>query len=146
MTTAQVFADYLWLTEESAPWAYGFACPLCGDLPVFTSNGVEAYECGACFAGFREPERILTATSPLAPSPTPGWLETLVQASCGLVFFGPTRGDDGCVARMDGGLSADGLSAHPTHAVALAMLAADPDLRAACAACEDWDNYKEIVK
>ena len=120
MTTAEVFSDYLGLTPENAPWAYDFDVAefLCLDVPP------------------------LTATSPLAPEPTPGWLEALVMRSHRVVLYGTRIGGTDYLATLDGVF--EGVeSTHPTHAVARALIAADPDLCARLEACEDW---KEAIK
>ena len=147
MTTSQVFADYLGMTPESAPWAFGVACPKCGDTdyneePKMIGFGSEL-ECCSCRwkytglnCGFA-----LTTTSPLAPNPDHGWLYVMVVKSNGLTLFGPSPGDPGCVARIDGRLRNDGIHDNPIHAVARALVAADPDLRARLEACEDWKEY-----
>lgn len=122
-TTAQVFAAACGLTPEAASWAYG-----------------------PRHAHYRDRTQVLTATSPLAPSPTPGWLEVLVRhPNCwwlipisrksGRTYEAASENANGDVLCAD--------CANPTHAVARALIAADPALRAACEACEDWAQYKE---
>ena len=116
-TTAEIFADYLGLTPEGAPWAW-------------------TEECGHCGRG-QAPQ--FTATSPLAEKPTPGWLEVLVNYPsfyaidrCDYNAFCASIGDDDnpdCPTKAE--------ATHPTRAVALALLAADPILRARCEAASD---------
>ena len=121
MTTAEIFADYLGLTPEGAPWAWTFH---------EDSKGNELFPPS------------LTATSPLAEKPTTGWCEALIMKSHNLVLYGPDYQAEDCVARVDGDLRTTGTAAHPTRAVALALLAADPDLRARCEQASDWEAVK----
>ena len=116
MTTAEVFADYLGLTPENAPWAW---------TRHEDRKGNELFE------------PTLTATSPLAPEPTPGWLETLMRVR-NFLYLG-MNDEDGlpefysrAYNESAGNESGGFLCAHPTHAVARALIAADPTLRAAC--------------
>lgn len=73
MTTAEVFAEYLGLTPKNAPWAYGFVdCPTCKGRGMVSQPVIRAMQPCECGDGT---VRAVTATSPLAPEPTPGWLE-----------------------------------------------------------------------
>lgn len=135
MTTTQVFADYCGLTPESAPWAWTeiLWCPKCDSSSL------------SCTCGFNTQltyKQVFAATSPLAPSPTPGWLEALVRHAD---FFelAQVRGGFSVCCRSD--FIAEPIR-NPTHAVARALLKTDPALRAQCESCEDWALYKEIVK
>lgn len=146
MTTAKVFAEHCGLTPESATWAYGkryFYDCRCGKDCYDTACEDDMPECSACGNAmqYAYSATCLTATSPLAPSPTPGWLESFFMRKdlrLRLLTFpdvyDATAGRDCLLQR----------AAHPTHAVALTLIAADPALRAACEACEDWHNYEEL--
>lgn len=134
-TTAEIFADYLGLTPEGAPWAYDRLCPIC-DRDICAGDGRYNFE---CLAGhqFDAPKHILTATSPLAEKPTPGWLEVLVCAKR-FAWLDPCGGREFyAVAAHDTENHRSGMDAHPTRAVALALLAAAPDLRARCEQASD---------
>lgn len=139
MTTAQIFADYLGLTPENAPWAFGdTACELCGGVggwwTVAGDGAEQETQCPTCYHG-----RIqgLTATSPLAPEPTPGWLEALVRHK-EFVRLEAQHYDGPFVAEYV--CSPDIYATHPTHAVARALIAADPTLRAACERASDYNK------
>lgn len=139
MTTAEIFADYLGLTPENAPWAYfSDLCPRCnGWCNVYI--GLVPSRCPVCKGSGKENQ--FTATSPLAEKPTPGWLEVLVCSPLvGFVCGGAQRHEDGYLAvaiTKDHDDSVDATDPHPTRAVALALLAADPSLRARCEAASD---------
>ena len=141
MTTAEVFRDYLGLTPESAPWAFGrnIFCMKC-DGYIGRASSPYCKKCGAI--GYVEERSYLTATSPLAPKPDPAWLYELVIGSDELTLFGPTPGSHGCVARIADNHSTDGVEVNPIHAVCRALIAADPDLRARLEACEDWKEVQ----
>lgn len=121
-TTAQVFARICGLTPEKDAWAYGIK---------LDRNDI--------------PERRLTATSPLAESPTAGWLEALVMHEN---FYTLKKS----ISTLGGFVCAHNYSyavhhaAHPTHAVALALIASDPALKAELRACSDAGNYEEMLK
>ena len=138
MTTAQIFADYLGLTPEIAPWAWSVrACGNChgkGKMWSYFAGWTEE-PCVVC-NGKKEIKR-LTATSPLAPKPTPGWLEVLVGHER---FSGLNKGFYAFAQFHSSPTKASSKHcfAHPTHAVARALTAADPDLCARLEACEDW--------
>ena len=127
MTTAEIFADYLGLTPEGAPWAFDRLCPIC-DRDICAGDGRYNFE---CLAGhqFDDPKHILTATSPLAEKPTPGWLEVLVRHKSFSRLIRHDATDYQGIAWLFG-MGVHGESTHPTRAVALALLAAAPDLRA----------------
>lgn len=121
-STAAVFADYCGMTPENAGWAY--------NSMVYAS-------------GRRESE--FTATSPLAPAPTPGWLEVLLKAPIFEALF-PSSGVFCAECGIFDGEERTGChrirAAHPTHAVALALVAADTALRARLEACGDWEGVR----
>lgn len=137
MTTAEVFADYLGLTPENAPWAYDATCNLCRGNYILSEGDMHTlpYHCPNCFKGVLHSPR-LTATSPLAPEPTPGWLEALVRHKKfnGLCNYRGNR------FRAQWGETAITFAPHPTHAVARALIAADPTLRAACERASDYNK------
>ena len=115
MTTAEIFADYLGMTPANAAWAYR----------------------SVVYASGRR-EHTLTATSPLAPEPTPGWLEVLVRHKSfgGLVPLDSQSGFKAYIS--DWRTRIHTKYTHPTHAVARALLAADLTLRARCQEASDW--------
>lgn len=146
MTTAQVFADYLGLTPENAPWAFGdTACELCGGVggwwTVAGDGAEQETQCPTCYHG-----RIqgITATSPLAPEPTPGWLEGFMKRHiCGLIAEWP--GKFRARAHMWSEEAKDrryyeAIAPHPTHAAARALIAADHTLREACERAADYEK------
>lgn len=135
MTTAQVFADYLGLTPENAPWAFGrnIFCMKCN---AYVGRASSPY-CKNCKAvGYVEERPHLTATSPLAPEPTPGWLEVMVRHKHGVLYWG----ERSCHAAYEGHPLSEQF--HPTHAVALALIKSNPALRSACERAGDY-NEKE---
>lgn len=125
-STAAVFAAYLGMTPENAGWAYtsGFVGGQHGAARIRTT---------------------LTATSPLSAAPTPGWLEVLLKAPIFEALF-PSSGVFCAECGIFDGEERTGChrirAAHPTHAVALALVAADPALRARLEACGDWEGVK----
>ena len=127
MTTAQIFADYLGLTIENAPWA-------------FEEHTEPDTKCGR--TGYYTVT--LTATSPLAPEPTPGWLEGFVKRHiCGLIAEWP--GKFRARAHMWSEEAKDrryyeAIAPHPTHAAARALIAADHTLREACERASDYNK------
>lgn len=152
MTTAEIFAEHLALTPENAPWAFGRNI-FCMKCDAYVGRASSPY-CKACKAvGYVEERAYLTATSPLAEKPTPGWLEALVM--CGLfasLSRTPCKFDFPdyfhCVTADDPSTPENtfmyGTFGYPTNAVALALLAADPDLRARCEAAEDWGTVGKL--
>lgn len=145
MTTAEVFSNYLGLTPENAPWAFGdAACELCGGAggwwTVAGDGAEQETQCPACYHGRVQG---LTATSPLAPEPTPGWLEALVKWHA-FLSLGYYSADYTAFVLDDVGRHINGVPAtHPTHAVARALIASAPALREACERAGDYENYKE---
>ena len=141
MTTAEVFSDYLGLTPDNAPWAFGdTACELCGGVggwwTVAGDGAEQETQCPTCYHG-----RIqgITATSPLAPEPTPGWLEVLAMNER---FSRLIRHD---ATEYEGmawlcGMGVRSENPHPTHAVARALIAGDPTLREACERASDYNK------
>ncbi len=138
-TTAAVFARICGLTPEAHEWAYG--CPECRG-PFAALNDTE-YECWPNPHVFTHPK--LTATSPLAEAPTAGWLEALVRHAA---FDGLGINDFGkgffAQSKKELGRAAGPYATHPTHAVALALVAADPALKAELQACSDAGNYEAL--
>lgn len=141
-TTAEVFTQYLGLTPENAPWAFGdTACELCGGVggwwTVAGDGAEQETQCPTCYHG-----RIqgLTATSPLADNCDDGWLRWLVacERMDGLSRF--PNGEYAATCWCDNKSYAYIKAAHPTHAVARALIAADPTLRAACERASDYDK------
>lgn len=144
MTTAQVFANYLGLTPANAPWAYTAECPICLNAAL-PGGGSSDYEC--CYGHqFDEPRMMLTATSPLAPEPTPGWLEALVRHER---FWGLRKNTNTKLYTAEFKTT----EAHACDfvfvnrpndvlATALAFMSADPALRSACERAADY-NEKE---
>lgn len=138
MTTAEVFSNYLGLTPENAPWAFDYVvCPECHGTS-YIHNVDESSRCLRCEGRGMATHAysralILTATSPLAPEPTPGWLEALIRRGFDLTNYG---------SHFEGSARECGVlyevnATHPTHAVARALIAADPALRSACEVADD---------
>lgn len=117
MTTAEIFADYLGLTPEVAPWAYGKM-------------------------SFQTGQKRITATSPLAEKPTPGWASVLLRwrlfNEIEVYWKSGVQTFDACVAPQCDMFNA----LTPERAMCLAMIDADPDLRARCEAASDWEVVK----
>lgn len=140
MTTAEIFADYLGLTPEGAPWAFDRLCPIC-DRDICAGDGRYNFE---CLAGhqFDAPKHILTATSPLAEKPTPGWASVLLRwrlfNEIEVYWKSGVQTFDACVAPQCDMFNA----LTPERAMCLAMIDADPDLRARCEAASDWEVVK----
>lgn len=129
MNTAKVFADYLNLDPVRDGWAYSHPY---NDLP---DDAIRP----AIFI-----PHTLTATSPLSAEPTIGWLERLVIHEA-FTHLWPNDGREGFMAEARGTnecpcdfMFSDRL--HPTHAVARALIAADPALRARLEKCSDWEE------
>lgn len=147
MTTAEVFSNYLGLTPENAPWAFGVRkrCSKCNksDDPAWRVRCLWCgYEGEKGMPWYTPLEHYVTATSPLAPEPTPGWLEALVMSDC---FSGLGKGGKGgftCIGSPIRKYINMRTNTHPTHAVARALLAADNTLLATCMQCKDWSSYE----
>ena len=143
MTTAEVFADYLGLTPENAPWAWTNAeCERCnglGHIRVCVHGSVFCNEkCPKCKGAKYDPPT-LTATSPLAPEPTPGWLYVMAKHHSFSRVIRHDATDYQGVAWMAGmGQHAD--DSDPIHAAARALIAADPTLREACERASDYEK------
>lgn len=137
ITTSEVFRDYLGMTPESAPWAFGrnIFCMKC-DGYVGRASSPYCKKCGAI--GYVEERSYLTATSPLAPAPNPAWLYELV----GCESFRQMTKFPGKFDVISGDYILGGRADNPIHAVCRALIAADPDLRARLEACEDWKEVQ----
>lgn len=121
-TTADVFADYLGMTEENATWAYS--------VPEIRGR------CGQTMPTYQ-----FIATSPFAPDPTPGWLYVMAKHhSFSCVMRHDVNDYQGIVWKN--GMGEFGNERDPIHAVARALVAADPALRARLEACGDWEGVK----
>jgi len=140
MTTAEIFADYLGLTPENAPWAYfSDLCPRCnGWCNVYI--GLVPSRCPVCKGPGKEYQ--FTATSPLAEKPTPGWASVLLRwrlfNEIEVYWKSGVQTFDACVAPQCDMFNA----LTPERAMCLAMIDADPDLRARCEAASDWEVVK----
>ncbi len=142
MTTAEVFANYLGLTPANAPWAFEKwrYCTECG-MPQVLDEPAPCCPSGHCY-------HRLTATSPLAPEPTPGWRERLEEHRAFIALerlCAPRMYRATCLIYGNGEDQGETIKfddTHPTHAVAHALIAADPALRSACERAADY-NEKE---
>lgn len=124
-TTAEVFSNYLGLTPENAPWAW---------TRHEDRKGNELFE------------PTLTATSPLAPEPTPGWRERMEQHRAFIALerlCAPRMYRATCLIYGNGKYQGETVKfdePHPTHAVARALITSDPTLREACERASDYEK------
>lgn len=127
---AQIFADTLGLTPETAGWAFcrNIFCMKCD---AYVGHASSPY-CKTCRAvGYVEERSYLTATSPLAEHPTPGWLEAFVGHAMFRGLDPCPNGFTACWATdkwTDVQICVNRETDNPVHACAHALMAANPTL------------------